>query len=93
MRGVWLIILLCVGLFLALDLAFVSWWYALDDRPRRLDVETADGWTVAAWYRPAVQRRFALPVVLCHGLANNHRFMEFRGDQNLVIRRFLGAHA
>lgn len=87
MRAVWLIILLCVGLFLALDAAFVSWWYALDSRLVRLEVPTADGWTVIAWHRPAVRRRFALPVVLCHGLANNHRMMEFRGEQNLA--RFL----
>lgn len=84
MRGVWLIILLGVALLLALDLAFVSWWYALDEGPARLDVPTADGWTVVAWHRKAVQRRYALPVVLCHGLANNHSFMEFRGDQNLA---------
>lgn len=90
MRGVWLIILLCLALLLALDAAFVSWWYALDDRPTRLDVPTADGWTVVAWHRPAlVRRRFAHPVVLCHGLANSHVFMEFRGEQNLA--KFLSA--
>jgi pimeloyl-ACP methyl ester carboxylesterase len=69
---------------LALDAAFVSWWYALDEGSTRLEVRTADGWTVMAWHRPAVQRRFALPVVLCHGLANNHSMMEFRGEQNLA---------
>jgi pimeloyl-ACP methyl ester carboxylesterase len=84
MRGVWLIILLGLSLLFALDAAFVSWWYALEDRPARLDVPTADGWTVVAWHRPAVQRRYALPVVLCHGLANNHAIMEFRGQQNLA---------
>lgn len=84
MRGVWLIILGAGALLLALDAAFVSWWYALDDGPTRLEVPTADGWTVVAWHRKAVQRRFALPVVLCHGLANNHSMMEFRGEQNLA---------
>lgn len=84
MRGVWLIILLSVALFLALDAAFVSWWYALESGSERLEVQTADGWTVVAWHRKAVRRRFALPVVLCHGLANNHHFMEFRGAQNLA---------
>ncbi len=87
MSGVTLIILLSVALLLALDSVFVSWWYALDDRPERLDVPTADGWSVVAWHRPAVRRRFDVPVVLCHGLANNHAFMEFRGEQNLA--RFL----
>ena len=84
MRGVWLIILLSVALFVALDAAFISWWYALDAGPERIEVPTADGWTVVAWHRPAVRRRFSLPVVLCHGLANNHYFMEFRGQQNLA---------
>ncbi len=87
MSGVWLIILFVVALLVALDIAFVSWRYALDDRPTRLDIPTADGWTVVAWHRPAVNRRFDVPVVLCHGLANNHAFMEFRGEQNLA--RFL----
>lgn len=84
MSGVWLIILLLVLLLLAIDAAFVASWYALDDRPQRVDVPTADGWTVVAWHRPAVRRRFDVPVVLCHGLANNHAFMEFRGAQNLA---------
>ncbi len=84
MRGVWLIILLSVALFVALDVAFVSWWYALEQGAQRVEVRTADGWTVVAWHRPAVRRRFALPVVLCHGLANNHRIMEFRAPQNLA---------
>lgn len=79
-----MIILGLVLLVLAIDLAFVSWRYALDDRPTRIDVTTADGWVVNAWFRPAVKRRFDTPVVLCHGLANNHAFMEFRGEQNLA---------
>lgn len=81
----WPILLtLVVVLVCAIDLAFVAWAYALDDRPSRIDVQTADGWTVTAWHRPAARRRFSVPVVLCHGLANNHAFMEFRGDQNLA---------
>lgn len=90
----WLIILtLGIAFLCAIDLAFVAWAYELDDRPRRIDVLTKDGWTVTAWHRPAAEarpgasrasRRFSVPVVLCHGLANNHSFMEFRGDQNLA---------
>jgi pimeloyl-ACP methyl ester carboxylesterase len=89
---VWLIILtgvLAVLVLAALQLSFVSWAYRLDDRPERLDVPTADGWVVTAWHRPAVRRRSSVPVVLCHGLANNHAFMEFRGEQNLA--KFLSA--
>jgi pimeloyl-ACP methyl ester carboxylesterase len=83
MSGAWLSILLLVVL-VVLDLAFVSWRYALDDRAQKLEIPTPDGFTVVAWYRPAVTRRCPIPVVLCHGLANNHAFMEFRGSQNLA---------
>lgn len=68
-----------------------TWWtvvhvvYRLrDDRPAHLVATTADGWTLAVWHRPAPRRRFEEPVVLCHGLANNACFMEFRGAQNLA---------
>lgn len=84
MNAVWLIIVVTIVLLLALESAFVSWFYALDDRPTRVEVTTSDGWTVVAWHRPAEQRRFSVPLVLCHGLANNHAFMEFRGEQNLA---------
>lgn len=68
----------------ALWLRFVDWLYVLDDdRPTRVDVTTADGWTLALWHRPAAHRRFDVPVVLCHGLANNAAFMEFRGARSL----------
>jgi pimeloyl-ACP methyl ester carboxylesterase len=80
-----LILVLAIALLIASDLAFVAWAYELDDRPSRVDVVTQDGWTVTAWHRPAVgERRSSVPVVLCHGLANNHAFMEFRGEQNLA---------
>lgn len=81
--AVWLI-LFAVALLVALNWAFISWRYVLDERPQRIDVQTADGWTVVAWHRPAVEKRFPVPVVLCHGLANNHAFMDFRGEQNLA---------
>jgi pimeloyl-ACP methyl ester carboxylesterase len=68
----------------ALWLQWVDARYALrDDRPRRVDVTTADGWTLALWHRPSPRRRFDVPVILCHGLANNAAFMEFRGARNL----------
>ncbi len=81
------LILLGVVFVLACVSAWVQWRYALDDRPARFDVTTADGWALAVWHRPAVARRFQTPVLLCHGLANNHAFMDFHGAQNLA--RFL----
>ncbi|MBL8915959.1 MAG: alpha/beta hydrolase [Archangium sp.] len=84
-----IILTLGIALLCAIDLAFVAWAYELEDRPQRIDVVTADGWTVTAWHRaaearPGASREKRVPVVLCHGLANNHSFMEFRGDQNLA---------
>lgn len=88
MSGAWLII---AGLLLgAAWWSFITWRYALTgDRPQRLDAPTADGWTLAVWYRAAPRRRFGTPVVLCHGLANNHAFLDFRGERSLA--RFLAA--
>jgi pimeloyl-ACP methyl ester carboxylesterase len=45
---------------------------------RRLEAHTADGWTLAVWHSPPEVRRFLEPVVLCHGLANNHAFFDVR---------------
>ncbi|MGV3620017.1 MAG: alpha/beta fold hydrolase [Archangium sp.] len=84
MNTVWLIIVVTLVLIVGLDGAFVSWMYELDDRPARLEIPTSDGWTVVAWHRAAEKRQFSVPIVLCHGLANNHAFMEFRGEQNLA---------
>lgn len=70
----------------------VASWLALVDRryvlagprPACLTATTVDGWRLAVWHRPAVNRRFLEPVVLCHGLANNHAFFEFQAPQNLA---------
>jgi pimeloyl-ACP methyl ester carboxylesterase len=58
--------------------------YHLDDRPQLLRVATADGWSLSLWFRAPSQQRFAQPVVLCHGLGNNHAFFEFRGRSHLA---------
>ncbi len=82
----WVLISLAVTLALLVAgwVLFVDWRYALvEDRPTRLEVVTADGWTLALWHRPAARRRFEVPVILCHGFANNAAFMEFRGARSL----------
>lgn len=84
-----IVILAALALLVVLDGAFVAWWYRLDDRATPLEVQTPDGWTLVAWHRPAVTRRFKTPLLLCHGLGNNHVIMEFRGEQSLA--RFLSA--
>lgn len=58
--------------------------FHLDDRPRLLRVPTADGWTLSLWHRAPRQQRFAQPVVLCHGLGNNHAIFEFRWRSHLA---------
>ncbi len=81
----WLVIILLALLFLlTLYVDFVTRRYPLGDRAEKIVVTTSDGWKLCAWYRPAPVRRFSVPVVLCHGLANSHAFMEFRGERNLA---------
>lgn len=47
------------------------------DRPAPIRLEAADGWVLWVHHRPAQQRRFREPVLLCNGLANNHRCFDF----------------
>jgi pimeloyl-ACP methyl ester carboxylesterase len=64
-------------LLLAAWVAALEGAYPLGDASaERLEARTADGWTLAVWYAPAAVRRWREPVVLCHGLANNHAFFE-----------------
>ncbi len=69
-------------------LLWVGFWqerYALGaDQPTAIEVFTADGWTIHAYHRAAPTRRFAEPVVLCHGIANNFSFLEFLPPQNVA---------
>ncbi len=70
----------------------VTVWVALsplvyslgENRPTPIPVATADGWVIHVYHRAAATRRFVEPVVLCHGLANNHSFLEFLPPQNLA---------
>lgn len=68
----------------ALWLALVRHLYRLPDRPTLLPITTSDGWTLSLWRRAPGERRFVEPVVLCHGLGNNHQFFEFRGRSHLA---------
>lgn len=56
----------------------------LPDRPTLLRVTTADGWSLSVWERKPQTVRFAQPVVLCHGLGNNHAIFEFRGASHFA---------
>lgn len=81
-----LVVIVLVGLILvALIAATAPGFFAWEgERPTRHLVTTRDGWTLAVWHRPAAERRFAEPVVLCHGLGNNHSIVEFLEDASLA---------
>lgn len=81
-----------VGLISIILLLFVALWVFLVERRYRLTgtrpspmrVLTRDGWDLAVWHRPAANRRFLEPVILCHGLANNHGFFDFEPPHSLA---------
>lgn len=50
----------------------------------RLEATTKDGWRLAVWHQKSPNRRFREPVILCHGLANNHRVHDLPGDASLA---------
>jgi pimeloyl-ACP methyl ester carboxylesterase len=79
-----LIILVAIVAVLVLWVTGSRVAYHLVDRPQLLRVPTADGWSLSLWFRAPSQQRFAQPVVLCHGLGNNHAFFEFRGRSHLA---------
>ena len=51
----------------------------------RLTATCADGWELAVFRRPARLKRFAEPVVLCHGLGNNHRVFDLHAPLSLSV--------
>lgn len=84
-----LLIIACliVGLLVAaLWVRGVMAFFALKgQRPEPKVVAAADGWQLCAWHRAPGQRRFVEPIVLCHGLSNNHRFLEFQAPHSLAV--------
>ncbi len=81
-----IILSLIVGLAAAaLWVRGVMAFFALKgQRPAPMVVAAADGWQLCAWHRAPAQRKFVEPVVLCHGLSNNHRFLEFQEPHSLA---------
>ncbi len=86
--------MLIAALFLCVLAALALWVRAVqahfarvldaEDRPERLEVRTADGWTLHVFHRAPAVRRFEEPIVLCHGLGNNHHVMDFRPGASLA---------
>jgi pimeloyl-ACP methyl ester carboxylesterase len=84
--------LIIAVLLLALTLTFVGlvgWAHVLfplrGERAQRLSVTCDDGWELSVWHRPALAKRYAEPVILCHGLGNNHRIFEFQPPLSLAV--------
>ena len=74
------------ALLLAAWMALVGRVYRLQRPPPELVfLRAADGWRLALYHRPATNRRFEEPVLLCHGLAANHRNYEFEPPYSLAV--------
>lgn len=52
--------------------------------PERLPVTAADGWGLTLYHRAPAVRRFQEPVLLCHGLAANHRNFDFEPPHSVA---------
>ncbi|HYX93323.1 MAG TPA: alpha/beta fold hydrolase, partial [Myxococcaceae bacterium] len=52
--------------------------------PVPLFLRAADGWGLVLYYRAPAVRRYDEPVVLCHGLAANHRNLDFEPPYSLA---------
>lgn len=56
------------------------------ERAQPLIATCSDGWQLAVWHRPAQPaKRWAEPIVLCHGLGNNHRVFDLHAPLSLSI--------
>lgn len=88
--NVW-IIAAALGVVALLLLLNVAWllgvrrWYRLRTEPGEvLRATTSDGWVLGVHFRRAQNKRFAEPVLLCHGLAANHRNLDFEPPYSLA---------
>ena len=53
--------------------------------PELMFLRAPDDWRLALYHRRAAVRRFEEPVLLCHGLAANHRNFEFEPPYSLAL--------
>lgn len=53
---------------------------------RRFSVQTADGWYLPLYYHePRYPRKYALPVILVHGIAQNRNALDLDGFRSLAV--------
>ncbi|MBX5482452.1 MAG: alpha/beta fold hydrolase [Myxococcaceae bacterium] len=81
-----------IATFIALAALLWLWIQAVRrvyrlNRPRaeRIAVTAKDGWSLTAFRRAPATRRFEEPVLLCHGLAANHRNMDLEPPLSLAM--------
>lgn len=81
-----LIAIAAVGLLLA-GWTLLVWRIYRLKRPSPVPVEVVaqDGWRLTFYRRSPAVRRFEEPVLLCHGLAANHRNMDFEPPNSLAM--------
>lgn len=78
-----LILILCGAFGIACWIAFTR--YPLENpRPPAIRATTSDDWSLAIHVRRAPDRKFREPVLLCHGLGNNHTIFDFDAPVSLA---------
>ncbi len=82
-----IVVVAAVAAVLLVALAlFAHVLYPLRGEPaQRISATCADGWELAVWKRPARLKRWAEPIVLCHGLGNNHRVFDLHAPLSLSV--------
>ncbi len=90
MKG-WANLVALLGILAVATLLVVLWALAVrlyyrvrGPRPMVLRQRCSDGWELGVHYRSAARRRFAEPVLLCHGLAANHLNFDFEPPFSLA---------
>src|SRR5688572_25084897 len=80
-----LALILLAGLF-ALWIRVVRRVYRLN-RPRAtaIRVHASDGWELTMFHRAPAVRRFEEPILLCHGLAANHRNLDLEPPYSIAL--------
>lgn len=78
------IFIAATGLLLLWAVAVRLYYRVRGPPPKLLRHKCSDGWRLGVHYRAAAARRFAEPVLLCHGLAANHFNFDFEPPFSLA---------
>lgn len=85
-------LLFVIGALVALAALFALWIQVVRriyrlNRPRAaaIRVRAEDGWELTMFHRAPAVRRFEEPILLCHGLAANHRNLDLEPPFSLAL--------